>query len=280
VIARHQSGLADTARVRVTAQSGPTFVRVILTPYRVTVAPGARTQFQAAGQNSDGSTVPISATYSTNGGSITSAGLHTAPAAAGTYHVIASNGTSADTSTVIVSGTSTPPTPPAPTLNSLVLTPYRVTVAPGAVTQFQATGQMSDGTSGPIAATYSTNGGSITSTGRHTAPNVAGTYRVIAISGSKADTSTVIVSGTTGPRLTGVLLTPFRVTVKPGAATQFSAIGLMSDGSRAPVSITYSTNGGSITSGGRHTAPTRAGTYQVFARSGTFADTSTVIVAR
>lgn len=90
-----------------------------------------------------------------------------------------------------------PPPPPAPTLSRVSLLPATATLAPGTTRQFTATATWSDGTTTPVT-TFIARGGVITPTGLYTAGSVAGTYRVIATSGSLADTSSVTVTAPLG----------------------------------------------------------------------------------
>jgi hypothetical protein len=110
VIASCTCGKKDTAAVAVTVPT-PTLTGMTLTPATVTLAPSATQQFGVAGQWSDGSTTAPPVTYSATGGTITTAGLYTAPAAAGTYQVIAAHtgGTIKDTSVVTVQAAAAPP---------------------------------------------------------------------------------------------------------------------------------------------------------------------------
>jgi len=99
------SGLSANAQVTITPS--PTLVQVSLAPASVTLSPNAIQQFVASGLMSDGSTVPISATFSTTGGTITVTGVYTAPGIPGTFLAVASDAASglADSSIVnVVSG--------------------------------------------------------------------------------------------------------------------------------------------------------------------------------
>jgi hypothetical protein len=95
--------LADTSAVTVTA-STTTVQAVVLSPSTASVTAGGTQQFTASATASDGSTVPISATYSATGGTITGAGLYTAGQTAGTYRAIATDPGSgrADTASITV----------------------------------------------------------------------------------------------------------------------------------------------------------------------------------
>jgi len=85
---------------------------------------------------------------------------------------------------------------------------------------------------------------------------------------------------TTPATLHAVVVTPASATVGVGEAQQFSATGVMSDGSTAAVAATWSATGGTVTAGGLYTAASAAGTYRVIGveQGGTLADTSTVTI--
>lgn len=169
-----------------------TLTRVTVSPDTATLAPSATRQFAATGTYSDGSSKSLAVAWSATGGTVSTSGLYTAPATAGTYRVIGRDGATglADTSTVTVTAAS------APTLTALVLTPATASVQTGGTLQFTATGTYSDGTSKAVAATWSATGGTVSGSGLYTAGSTAGTYRVIAVAqgSTKADTSAVTVT--------------------------------------------------------------------------------------
>ena len=274
VIAVQQGGtLADTAAVTITA-AAPTLTQVVLVPATAALNTGATQQFSASGRLSDGSTSPVTVTYTATGGSISTGGLYTAGTTAGTFRVIAvqQGGTLADTSTVTLSV-------PAPTLTQVILTPATAALNTGATQQFSASGRLSDGSTSPVTVTYSATGGTMTTGGLYTAGSTAGTFRVIATQqgGTLADTAAVTLTAT-APTLTQVILTPATASLQTGATQQFSASGRLSDGSTSAVTVTYSATGGTMTTGGLYTAGSTAGTFRVIAtqQGGTLADTSAV----
>jgi hypothetical protein len=143
---------------------------------------------------SDGSTVPLSPSFTATGGTISSSGEYTAGSTAGTYRVIATDQASgkADTSSVTITA------PPA-TLQAVVLTPTNISLAAGATQQFVASGRMTDGSTSAVTVAWSAAGGTISSTGLYTAGQTAGAFRVIAAQsgGTLADTATVTVTAST-----------------------------------------------------------------------------------
>ena len=170
-----------------------TLTRVNATPDTATLAPGATRQFSATGTYSDGTTGGVTAAWSATGGTVSAGGLYTAPAAAGSYRVIARESATglADTSTVTVTAAA-----PAPTLQQVTVTPGTATVTTGGTVQFSASGRYSDGTNKAVAVTWSATGGTVSTAGLYTAGQTAGSYRVIAVAqgSTRADTSAVTVT--------------------------------------------------------------------------------------
>ena len=271
IIATQQGGSkADTSVVTVNA--GPTLNQLVVNPGAVTLAPGAMQQFSVAGSWSDGSSTVPTVLYSATGGTVTSAGLYTAGATAGTYRVIAlqQGGTAADTAVVTI------PAAGGPTLTQLVMNPSSVTVLPGATQQFAVSASWSDGSSALPTLAFSATGGSVSAGGLYTAGSASGSYRVIVQGGGKADTSAVTI-----PALTGLVLNPGSTTVAPTGSVLFSVSGTWSNGSTATPTVTYSATGGTISPVGLYTAGSSTGSFQVIARqsTGTLADTTAVTIS-
>jgi hypothetical protein len=147
----------------------------------------------------------------------------------------------------------------------------------GATKQFTVTGAWSDGASRAVTPTFSASGGTISTGGLYAAGNTAGAYRVVASQGSVADSSTVTVTAP-APTLTGITVSPASASITAGSTQQFTASGTFSDGSTGAVTVSWSVNGGSITSSGLYTAPSSAGTYTVTATGGSGSVTGTASV--
>ena len=234
----------------------PTLVGVGISPSAMTVAPGGGGTYTAWGIMSDGSTSSLVVTWSATGGTISSAGLYTAPGAGGAFQVTATAPSGGLTATAIVTvtgegggggGGGTP------TLVGVGISPSTVTVAPGGGGTYTAWGIMSDGSTSSLAVTWSTTGGSITSAGLYTAPATGGNYQVTATapSGGLTATATVTVTGGGGtPTLVGVGISPAGVTLSPSGQRQFTAWGIMSDGSTSTLAVTWSATGGTINPAG------------------------------
>ncbi|MBL0937527.1 MAG: Ig-like domain-containing protein [Gemmatimonadaceae bacterium] len=114
VIANCLCGALDTAFV--TVELPAQLTRVTVSPKTVSLTAGATQQFAASALWSTGATTLPPVTWSATAGSVTSAGLYTAPATAGTYRVILAHtgGTARDTAVVTVTATTTPPPVPPP----------------------------------------------------------------------------------------------------------------------------------------------------------------------
>lgn len=111
VIARTAGALTAQAQVRVAQQNaGP----VAITPRAASVAAGATLTFQAAATGAD-ARVTWSVAEGEAGGAITTAGVYTAPAAAGVYHVVATSVADAR-ATATATVTVTPAVPTEPTI--------------------------------------------------------------------------------------------------------------------------------------------------------------------
>ncbi len=101
LIASTTSGmLADTAIVAVNSPPAPGLARLVVSPVGVSFAAGGTRRFDAYGRNSAGDSVAVAVAFSATGGTITSGGLYTAGATAGTFRVVASSSGLADTAAV------------------------------------------------------------------------------------------------------------------------------------------------------------------------------------
>ncbi len=270
---RGNSPHSDSATVTVMATT-PVLTAIHLTPSSASLQVGGTQQFSVSGDMSDGSTTTPAVTYSGTGGTVTSAGLYTAGSTAGTFRVVAQTaGGLADTSAITL-------TTAPPVLTAIVLSPASATVQSSTSLQFSVSGVWTNGGSGVPAVTYSATGGTISGSGLYTAGSAAGTFSVIAVQtgGTLADTSVVTV--TTTPLLTQVILTPATVSVATGGTQQFSVSGRMSDGSTVTPAVTFAATGGTISGSGLYTAASSGGNFRVIATQtgGTLADTSTVTV--
>ena len=193
------------------------------------------------------------------GGSITSAGLYTAPTAAGTFHVIAtSQATPSQTATATV-------TIPAVTM---LATRTQLTIAPGENVPLrpyvEVFGTVNTGIAWAVREGAA--GGSITPAGDYTTPGSSGTYHVVATSQANG-LATATITITIG-RL-AVSIYPPTDTLGPAGVRPFLA-STEGDFNVPDTNVDYAVlegvAGGSM-NGNRYTAPNVAGTYHVIATS-------------
>ena len=240
----------------------PPDILVAISPSTVALVPGATKQFIAVVSGSDNTAVTFSVTES-NGGSITAAGLYTAPAAPGSFHVVAASvadPTRKSTAVVVV-------VPPGVTV---ALSPTSASVVTGASQQFTATVTGSANTAAAWSVTEAS-GGTISAGGLYTAPTAAGTFHVVATSAADTSTTATAVVTVTATAVVAITLSPPTAALQFGATQQFTATVTGS----ANTSVTYSVteaSGGTVTAAGLYTAPDAAGTFHVVATSA--ADTS------
>ncbi|MBI5423178.1 MAG: hypothetical protein HZA32_03770 [Opitutae bacterium] len=171
----------------------PTSVTVSVSPTTKSLSTGATATFAATVFGSTNQSVTWSVVENA-GGSITSSGVYTAPAVAGTYHVkavSAADATASAQATITVSAA----TAPAPTIGSFTATPS--TIQPGGTATLAWT------VTGADSVTISPDIGAVTGTSRNVSPAATTTYTLTATNtaGSVTRTATVTVSTSTGPSI-------------------------------------------------------------------------------
>jgi|CZKH01.1.fsa_nt_gi hypothetical protein len=251
--------LVGCGGVSTPTQSAPQ-VSVTLNQSSVSLPVGGTAQFTAAVQGTSNTAVTWSVDSVSGGnstvGTITSAGLYTAPALPGSHTVTAAS----------VAGPS-PTASAAVSVFTLSLSPSAATIALLATEQFTATTQ---GLTNPVF-TWSVdqvNGGNptvgtISATGLYTAPSQAGNHTIAA--------SVASASGSAKAAITVINLTisPAATTVDLSGTQQFTAT---IQGSNNP-SVTWSVDDvaggsattGTITSDGLYTAPSAVGSHTITA---------------
>jgi hypothetical protein len=252
------TSVADTtksASATVTIQGN-----VAITPGAANVLAGATQQFQATvgGQTSSSVTWSVDGVSggNTTVGTISNAGLYSAPSQAGSHTITAASGTdAADSATAPVA------------VFTFGISPSSVSLAQGSTQQFTATiqGLTNAGVTWSVDGVAGGNStvGTITAAGLYAAPGQNGTHKVAAT--SVADTAvsvsaSVTVNGT-------ISISPSGAALITGATQQFSANvqGVMN-----PI-ITWSVDGvtggnstvGNISSSGLYTAPSQPGGHTV-----------------
>jgi hypothetical protein len=96
---------------------------------------------------------------------------------------------------------------------------------------------------------------------------------------TRVDTVSLVDTVVPIPTLKRVVLEPQTATVAPLTTRSFAAYGTMTNGDSVPLTVTYTAEGGTVTATGLYTAGGTPGSYRVFARSGTLADTSQVTIS-
>lgn len=186
-----------TSGTLATANIPQPLVVVTATPTTATVTVNGTASFAASVFNSTNTQV-IWSVVEAGGGTITQAGVYTAPSAEGTYHVKAASVTdSTKSATATVTVTSGPV--------SVLISPSPATVAANGTQTFTATviGISNTQVSWSV---VEPNGGSISQFGVYTAPATGGTYHVKAVSSSgptSSATATVTVTAAVSPPTSG-----------------------------------------------------------------------------
>ncbi|HEY7726768.1 MAG TPA: hypothetical protein VH880_15645, partial [Anaeromyxobacteraceae bacterium] len=152
-------------------------VAVTVSPSTVALAPGGGATFTAQVTGAVNTAVIWSVAEGAAGGAVTAGGAYTAPAAAGTFHVVATSEaepTASATATVTVSAAPLPVTvtisPPSASVDACRTVTFTATVTGAADTR--VTWSVTEGASG----------GGVTTAGVYTAPAAAGTFHVVATS--------------------------------------------------------------------------------------------------
>jgi 6-phosphogluconolactonase len=157
-------------------------VAVSIGPTIITLAESAQQQFSDTVTNGCGNGVTWKVKEGAAGGKITTAGLYTAPAAAGTFHVVVTSvadPTKSATATVTV-------TAAAADGKNLSVSPRAAVVQPGGGVHFEASQSVT------WSVAEGTTGGSVSATGTYTAALKPGLYHVLASSTADATSHAVV----------------------------------------------------------------------------------------
>jgi hypothetical protein len=254
------------ATVTVTADQG---IAVAVAPSNASTQAQGKLIFKATVtgiQNGQSSGVTWSVEEGANGGSVDASGDYTAPASAGTAHVVATS--IADPSKTAVATVDVAAAPAV----AVSISPATASVIAGGVTSFSATvtGGGSQSTDVTWSVQEGASGGSIDGSGRYTAPGPAGTYHVVATSVADASKSaTATVSVTAAPNIT-VSIAPGSASSPAGGMVNFTASVTGTSGGQSTAvswSVQEGAAGGTINGSGVYTAPANAGTFHVIATS-------------
>jgi len=253
-----------------TASSAPSIsVTVTVSPSSASIQAGATQQFLATVTGSSNTAVAWTVDGVAGGnatvGTISTAGLYTAPTTAGQHTITATS--AADTTksaSATVSATQT---------ISVAVTPVSAAIQAGATQQFQATVTGSSNTAVTWAVDGVTGGnatvGIISTTGLYTAPTTTGQHTITVT--SAADTTKSASSTVTVTQTISVAVTPASASVQAGATQQFQATVTGS----STTAVTWAVDGvaggnttvGTISTTGLYTAPEAAGQHAITATS-------------
>ncbi len=246
---------AATANLTVTVPI--TITSVVLSPSTLSLNTGTPQAFTSTVTGTG--TYSSAVTWTAQRGTITIAGLYTAPTTAGNDTVTATS--VQDTSkTATASLTVTAP----PTVTAVAVSPSVLASSAGGQSQFAATVTGTGAYSSTV--TWSAQRGAITSAGLYTAPDTGGSDVVTATSVQDVTrNATANVSVTSPASVTSVVVSPGTLTVAASSQTQLTAT-VTGTGSYLP-DVTWSAQQGSITSTGLYSAPASGGTDMVTATS-------------
>jgi len=181
--------------------SGSGVTSVAITPASASTAVGGTLSFSAV---VSGTTTNRAVTWHASTGSISAAGVYTAPAAAGTSVVTATSvadPTKVGMATIAVTATPTNNPSPSPTVTAVTVSPAAASSVTGGTLSFTAS---VSGTTTNKAVTWKAALGTITSTGLYTAPANAGTDTVTATSDADASKSASSAVTVTAPSSTSL----------------------------------------------------------------------------
>jgi uncharacterized protein YjdB len=254
-------------------------VVVAVSPTTATVPAGGSHAFAAAVTGTTNLAVTWTVQEGANCGSVSAAGLYTAPNAGSTCHVVATS--AADTTKSGSAAVTVTPPPP----HVVTVTPATASVLTGGTTTFSATVTgTTAGESTSVTWSVPAGAGSIgASTGVYVAPATPGSYVVTATSvATPPGTRTATVTVTAAPVI-AVSVSPATASLLTGGTVTFSATVTGTTAGQS-TAATWSVPAGSGTinaSTGAYVAPATAGTYVVTATSvadGTKKATATVTV--
>jgi uncharacterized protein YjdB len=251
----HWNALAPGATSTVTG--------VTVSPATVTVPGGSTQPFAAAVTGTGGPSTAV--TWAATLGTITAAGLWTAPAATAAAQPATITATSTQDATKAGTATATVPAAAA-TITGVSVSPATVTLDAGQTQQFTATVTGTGAFSTAVVWALPL-AGTITSGGLYTAPARTNAVQTIAITasssqdGTKAGSATVTVPALAVATVTGVTVSPATPSVPGGTTQQFTAV--VAGANNPSQGVTWTASLGTITAGGLWTAPAAIPSLQV-----------------
>jgi len=212
---------ASPAPSSATGPTGPAGNTIVLTlsPVSASTSTGGSISFTASVTGTVDTGVGWSVQEGLTGGTVSASGVYQAPAAAGTYHVVATS--HADASKFQVAAVVV--TAPTGTGVTVTVSPSSAAIDACRTATFNATVTGSTNKNVTWSVKEGASGGTVTSAGLYTAPPTAGTYHVVATSQADA-TRTGEAAVTIGPeKILSVSVSPGSGTVSTSGTLAFSA---------------------------------------------------------
>jgi len=256
----HANATQSATATVVVSPAGVVVVAISVAPQTASVQAGATQQFSATVTGATDTLVAWSIAEGSQGGSISNDGLYTAPATAGTFHVVATS--HADASKSATAEVAVSAIQPRPV--SISISPQSASIQAGATQQFSAT---VSGTQ-DLAVTWSADGGTVDATGRYAAPSNAGTFHVTATSHadtSKSATATVTVTVPSGG--VSVTIRPASITINESTGVTFTATVAGAQDTSVTWSLREGLSGGFFDQRGNYTSPADVGVFHLAATS-------------
>src|SRR5437879_2606196 len=182
----------------------------------------------------------------------------------------------------------TGPTLPSNSVVQVVTSPDTVTLEPAVIQQFRAYGRTEAGDSVAITMTWSATDGAISSAGLYTAAPFQGDYEVTASVLQASATASATPQGVarghsivhvrSNPQLAQVVVVPRSVSLGTGGTQPFVAYGRQNNGDSVAVNVTWSAQGGTISSSGLYAAGSVPGGYVVTGTASGIAGTALLAV--
>lgn len=243
-----------------TGVAAPSAIAVQVEPPSAQVGAGGTVSFSAVVTGTANTSVTWTVQEGAAGGSVTAVGTYTAPAGAGTFHVVATS--QADSSKAAAATVTVTPTV------AVAVSPRTVSVAVGGSQTFTATVTGTTNVAVAWSVQEATGCGSVTPAGVYTAPASPATCHVVATSNAdatKSDVATVTVTALPPP--VAVAINPPSASTHSCQSVTFGATVTGTSNTAVTWSVQEGAAGGSITTAGVYTAPSTAGTYHVVATS-------------
>ncbi len=253
-------GVAGLAQVTVVPGA---LALIEVTPASVVITADEVASFAAQGFDADGNSVAITPAWSTDAGSVSTAGLYT-PGPVGAHVVIAAVG--------FVSGLATVAVFPG-ALARIDVDPPAPTITADQTVDLVATGYDAKGNRMGAVFLWEAMCGIVTQSGRFE-PALAGVCVVYAnASGVSGSAAITVVPGL----LARLDVTPPTITITADETAQFSVRGFDAKGNEVPAAPLWTADAGGISSSGRY-SPTIRGTWAVLAQEGLVVGSAQVTV--